>query len=173
MEEQLILVSDDDEAVGVGEKISVHAAGLLHRAFSIFIFNARGELLLQRRAGGKYHSGGLWSNTCCGHPRPGEPVAAAAHRRLREEMGFDCELAEVFSFRYEARLDGGYTENEFDHVLFGRFDGEPAPDAGEVCDWEWVALKELKERIEANAGGYTYWLRLCVERVAEHQMRSK
>ncbi|HEX7957304.1 MAG TPA: isopentenyl-diphosphate Delta-isomerase, partial [Pyrinomonadaceae bacterium] len=117
--EQLILVDADDRELGAGEKLEVHRAGALHRAFSVFVFDGRGRLLMQRRAAGKYHSGGLWSNTACGHPRPGEATRAAARRRLREEMGLDCELSAAFEFVYRAELGDSLVEHEYDHVFVG------------------------------------------------------
>ncbi|HWS52517.1 MAG TPA: isopentenyl-diphosphate Delta-isomerase, partial [Pyrinomonadaceae bacterium] len=137
-------------------------AGALHRAFSVFVFDGRGRLLLQKRAAGKYHSAGLWSNTACGHPRPGEATAEAARRRLREEMNFDCELREAFDFIYRAELAGGLVEHEFDHVFVGFYDGEPAPDAAEVEDWKWVSMPELRRALESEPESYSRWLKLAV-----------
>ena len=136
-EEQLVLVNENDQAIGVGEKIHTHVIGALHRAFSVFIFNSTGQLLLQKRSSTKYHSRGLWSNTCCGHPRPGESIVEASQRRLSEEMGFDCDVKEVFEFIYQAKLDNGLYEHEFDHVLVGRFNESPTPNPDEVEDWKW------------------------------------
>src|SRR5258708_894916 len=123
MEERVILVNDQDEEIGTEEKMCAHEKGLLHRAFSIFIYNSKGEMLLQRRAKIKYHSGGLWTNACCSHPRKGETIEKAAHRRLKEEFGFDCNLKNAFSFIYQADLDKGLKEHEFDYVLTGLYDG--------------------------------------------------
>ena len=164
MEERVILVNTLDEVVGFGEKMRTHAEGALHRAFSVFTFNARGELLLQRRALPKYHSGGLWSNTACGHPRPGETTAGAARRRLREEMGLESELEEAFGFIYRVRFDDGLHEHEFDHVFAGRFDGSPSPDPEEVCEWRWVDLPTLRADVAASPESYTHWFRLCLDR---------
>src|SRR4051812_29121136 len=125
MEIKVILVDDNDREVGVMEKMEAHRRGLLHRAFSIFIFNSRGELLLQKRALSKYHSGGLWTNTCCGHPMPGENIETAANRRLNEEMGINCVLNNIFQFHYNVLLDHAMTENEIDHVLFGICENNP------------------------------------------------
>jgi len=161
--EQLILVDADDREVGVGEKMQTHREGALHRAFSVFVFDRAGRLLLQRRAAAKYHSGGLWSNTACGHPRPGEATLTAARRRLREEMGFDCWLREAFAFVYRAEFPDGLVEHEYDHVFVGRFDGAPAPDPDEVEDWRWVTQDELRRALRDEPGHYSQWLKLAVE----------
>src|ERR671913_2483251 len=142
-QEEVILVDEHDRVVGAGEKLRAHREGALHRAFSVFVFDAGGRLLLQKRAREKYHSGGLWSNTACGHPRPGEPTATAARRRLREEMSLDCELREAFEFVYRAELDGALVEHEYDHVFVGTHEGDPAPDPSEVAGWRWVTMGEL------------------------------
>src|SRR5918997_6672888 len=128
MSEQVILVDEADREVGTGSKLEAHREGALHRAFSVFVFDRRGRLLLQKRAAGKYHSGGLWSNTCCGHPRPGEATAEAARRRLREEMNFDCELRAAFEFLYRAQFTNKLIEHEYDHVFVGEFGGVFVPD---------------------------------------------
>lgn len=169
MQDKVVLVNEQDEAVGVEDKLQAHVAGVLHRAFSVFVFNARGDLLLQQRHPAKYHSGGLWSNTCCSHPRPGETVEAAAQRRLHEEMGFTCPLHRLFGFVYRARLDGGLYEHEYDHVFVGRFDGTPAPDAAEVAAWRWIAPEALRRDVHAHPEHYTYWFRLVLDRVLEHE----
>ena len=161
--EQLILVDAEDREVGVGEKMQTHREGALHRAFSVFVFDGAGRLLLQKRAAGKYHSGGLWSNTACGHPRPGEATEAAARRRLREEMGFDCELRAAFGFVYRAELDGALVEHEYDHVFVGTFEGEPAPDPAEVEDWRWVGAAELRRELREEPERYSSWFKLAVE----------
>jgi isopentenyl-diphosphate delta-isomerase len=157
--EQVILVDENDQPVGVEEKLRAHqCGGRLHRAFSIFVFNAAGELLLQRRAQGKYHFGGLWTNTCCGHPRPGETIEQAAVRRLQEEMGFKTPLHKAFTFIYKAHDEpSGLTEQEFDHVLIGSHAGEPSPDSAEVEDWRWLSLKKLRDEIGRNPQDYTPW----------------
>jgi isopentenyl-diphosphate delta-isomerase len=165
MEEKIILVDKNDEEIGTEEKLKAHIAGKLHRAFSIFVFNSKDELLLQQRAIKKYHSGGLWSNTCCSHPRPGEQLEKAVHRRLKEEMGFDCELKEIFSFTYEAKLDKGLRENEYDHVFVGKFDGEPEINPEEVDDWKWMGLQELKNDMQKNPAIYTYWFRFSFDKI--------
>ncbi len=163
MEEQVILVNDRDRELGLEEKLRAHRDGALHRAFSVFIFDGTGRLLLQKRARGKYHSGGLWSNTACGHPRPGETTRAAARRRLREEMSLDCELREAFEFIYRAELDGALVEYEYDHVFVGTHDGSPAPDPSEVEDWRWVSMDALRRGLQEEPHHYSYWLKLAVE----------
>lgn len=163
-EEQIILVDANDAPVGTMGKLETHEKGLLHRAFSIIVKNDKGEILLQKRAVGKYHSGGLWTNTCCGHPRAGEEILSAAHRRLREEMGFDCELTEVFSCTYQADLDKGLKENEFLHVFVGEYNGAPVLNPNEADDWKWMAFDDLKADIGKNPDGYTYWFRMILEK---------
>lgn len=163
--EQVILVDEADNQIGVEEKLKAHRDGKLHRAFSIFVFNSEGKLLLQQRALSKYHCGGLWANTCCSHPRPGEGTEIAAHRRLREEMGFDCPLKELFSFTYKAKFDNGLTEHEFDHVLIGKFDGTPKANPEEVESWKWVDIDELRNGIRQNPDKYVYWLKASFEKV--------
>ena len=154
------MVDENDKEIGIEGKLAAHQnGGKLHRAFSIFIFNSKREILLQKRAKEKYHSALLWSNTCCGHPRPDEPLEAAARRRLKEEMGFDCDLAEKFSFIYKIDFENGISENEFDHVFIGKFDGEPEPDPKEINEWQWIEIEKLKEGIKENPEKYTYWLK--------------
>lgn len=161
--EHLILVDAQDRELGSVEKMQAHLEGALHRAFSVFVFDDDKRLLLQKRAISKYHSGGLWSNTACGHPRPGETTIGAAHRRLREEMGFDCELHKAFEFIYRAELDGALVEHEYDHVFFGTHDGDPAPEPSEVEDWRWIGMDELRRRLLEEPQFYSYWLKLAVE----------
>jgi isopentenyl-diphosphate delta-isomerase len=168
-DEQVILVDERDRELGAGEKLRAHRDGALHRAFSVFIFDGEGRLLLQKRARGKYHSGGFWSNTACGHPRPGEPTAAAARRRLREEMSLDCELRKAFEFVYRAELDGALVEHEYDHVFVGTHDAEPAPDPAEVEAWRWVSLRELREGLSSEPQRYSCWLKVAVE--GEHRLK--
>lgn len=161
--EHVVLVTPDDREIGTEEKLAAHRKALLHRAFSVFVFDRRGRLLLQRRAAGKYHSAGLWSNTCCGHPRPGEPTDRAARRRLKEEMGFDCSLEHVFSFVYRAALTDDLTEHELDHVFIGQFDGAPQPDPGEVEEWRAMPVAELLDDLERSPGSYSIWLPLALD----------
>lgn len=165
---EVVLVDENDNVIGTGEKIKTHQEGKLHRAFSIFVFNSKGELLLQKRAKSKYHSGGLWTNTCCSHPRPRESIEEAIHRRLKEEMGFDCELKEMFSFSYEVKLDNNLFEHEYDHVFIGNFDGEPTPNPEEVDEWKWVDVEELKKDIQGNPDSYSYWLRISIDKVISY-----
>ena len=142
--EYVILVDENDQEIGSMEKQEAHEKGLLHRAFSVFVFNENKELLLQQRALTKYHSAGLWTNTCCSHPRIGETIEQAAHRRLTEEMGFDCELITKTSFIYKAAFENGLTEHEFDHVLVGNFNGEISFNPTEVKNFKWINLEELQ-----------------------------
>lgn len=167
MTDHIILVDEQDNQIGTGEKLAVHKAGKLHRCFSIFVFNSKGELLLQQRALTKYHSGGLWTNTCCGHPSPGEDTEAAAHRRLREEMGFDCQLKEAFTFVYEAELDNDITEREYDHAFIGIFDGVPQLNPEEAQDWKWVGLDWLQQELATHPERYTAWLKICFDQLLE------
>jgi isopentenyl-diphosphate delta-isomerase len=169
--EYVVLVDERDCTVGSEEKLRAHRDGRLHRAFSIFVFNRRHELLLQRRAASKYHSGGLWSNTCCGHPRPGEETNAAATRRLGEEMGFACDLRESFSFLYRAELDDRLVEHEVDHVFIGSFSGEPDPNPNEVAEFQWLRLDELHREIEVQPAAFTYWLRVALNHQAWTQQK--
>jgi len=162
---EVILVDENDNEIGTEEKMKAHQEGKLHRAFSIFIFNSKGELLLQKRAKSKYHSGGLWSNTCCSHPMPGEALEKTVHRRLKEEMGFDCELKEIFSFTYKAKFDNGLIEHEYDHVFIGKFDGKPTPNPEEVDEWKWIDVEELKKGIQENPDNYTYWLKASIDKI--------
>ena len=165
--DDLILVDEHDNEVGHAPKLDAHLnGGTLHRAFSIFIFNAAGEMLLQRRAAGKYHFGGLWTNACCSHPRRGQTTLDAAHLRLREEFGFDTGLTERFAFTYRATdPTSGLTEHEFDHVFTGRFDGQPRPNPEEIGEWKWMRPEELLADVETNPESYTPWFKVAVKRV--------
>lgn len=168
MQQKVILVDKNDQIIGSEEKMKAHQLGKLHRAFSIFIFNSKGELLLQKRQKIKYHCGGLWSNTCCSHPRPGETLQQATHRRLKQEMGFDCKLKQAFSFIYKAKFNNGLTENEYDHVFIGKFDGKPKPNKAEVDGWKWISINELKKDILKNSKKYTPWLKIMVKEYLEY-----
>lgn len=170
-EETVVLVNEQDEAIGVEEKIKAHLTGSLHRAFSVFIFNSAGDLLLQRRTTTKYHSRGLWSNTCCGHPRPGETIEQASRRRLSEEMGFDSKLEKAFDFVYHAKLEDDLVEYEFDHVLIGNFDGAPDPNPAEVVEWKWVDLTTLKRDMDRHPESYTFWFRASLDRFHRFDLR--
>jgi isopentenyl-diphosphate delta-isomerase len=164
-EERVVLVDAEDRELGTEAKLEAHRSGRLHRAFSVFLFDARGRLLLQQRALTKYHSAGLWANACCGHPRPGEPVRDAARRRVREELGIDCAPEPAFGFVYRAPLDNGLVEHEYDHVLVARFDGRPEPDPGEVAAWRWAEPAELSADVRANPSRYAAWFPLALERL--------
>jgi isopentenyl-diphosphate Delta-isomerase len=166
--EMVVLVDPNDAPVGTQEKLAAHEQGQLHRAFSVFVFDKHGRMLLQRRASGKYHSAGLWSNTCCGHPRPGEDTAAGARRRLREEMGVDCTLKPAFTFLYRADVGGGLTEHEYDHVFTARCDETPLPDPSEVGEWRWIAPDELSAELEAHPERFTFWFREVFGRALDH-----
>lgn len=171
MEEQVILVDRNDNEIGLMAKMEAHEKGVLHRAFSVFVFNQHGEMMLQRRALSKYHSPGLWSNTCCSHPRKGETALEAAHRRTVEEMGFDCEMNKAFSFIYKADFDNGLTEHEFDHVIIGKYDKEPVINPEEVDSWKWIKLDELKKDMNENPEKYTVWFRIAFKEV-EKQLKT-
>lgn len=162
-DEQLILVDERNRAIGAAGKDAVHRKGLLHRAFSIFLVDDRGRLLLQQRSRRKYHSGGLWANSCCGHPRPGERTMSAARRRLNEELGVSAELSFGFFSRYRADLGHGMHENELVYVFFGRQRGELHPDPAEVADVDSLPLDMIERRIRREPGSFTYWLRHYVE----------
>lgn len=168
-EELVVLVDEDDHVIGTEGKMAAHIAGKLHRAVSVFVFNTDGKLLLQQRAASKYHSAGLWSNTCCGHPRPEEKTDHAAHRRLQDEMGFDCPLRRDFDFVYKRQLNGGLVEHEYDHVFVGHHDDAPSPAPAEVADWRWVGADEVLTDLEANPDRYTAWFGLALERVLERR----
>jgi len=156
-EERVILVSNTDIEIGEAPKLEVHRTGALHRAFSVFVFDNNGRCLLQRRAATKYHSPGLWSNTCCGHPRPGERTAKAARRRLNEEMGLDCDLTWVTSFVYQASLDMALMEHEFDHVYVGSTSSVPGHDSAEVGEWRWVSVDDIRDWLKTQPESFTAW----------------
>lgn len=165
---EVILVNEFDQPIGVLEKLEAHQKGLLHRAFSIFIFNDSNELMLQRRAFDKYHSGGLWTNTCCSHPDPNEGVLEACHRRLKEEMGFDTELEFVTSFIYRAELDQNLIEHEFDHVYIGKYRDNPVINESEVSEWKFVNLADLENDMKKHPDHYTVWFKIIFSKVKEH-----
>ena len=161
--EKVILVDENDNQVGLMPKLEAHQIGLLHRAFSFFIFNSKYELLLQKRASSKYHSGGLWTNTCCSHPREGEEILDAAKRRLIEEMGIDTSLRKVHDFIYKAELDNDLTEHEFDHVLYGIYNEDPIINKDEADDFKWIDMDSLNEDIKTNGNNYTIWFKIAFE----------
>ena len=167
-EEKVILVNEKDEQIGLMPKMEAHEKALLHRAFSVFVFNQRNELMIQQRAMGKYHSPGLWTNTCCSHQREGESNIQAGKRRLQEEMGFTTDLQDTISFIYKAPFDNGLTEHEFDHILVGRFEDEPQPNPDEVHDWKWMSLEALREDMEKNPQVYTEWFKIIFDKYYNH-----
>ena len=157
----VILVDEQDVQTGIMEKMEVHQKALLHRAFSIFIFNDKGEILLHKRADKKYHSGGLWTNACCSHPQPGEEILAAAEIRLQEEMGFCTILTKAFDFIYKAPFDNGLTEHEFDHVFIGTYNGDILPNADEVSDYCFKSMEEIKDSVQSHPKKYTEWFKIA------------
>ncbi len=163
-EEHVILVDKDNNKIGLMPKMEAHEKALLHRAFSVFVFNDAGELMLQQRAAEKYHSPLLWTNTCCSHQRDGETNLEAGKRRLQEEMGFECKLEEVFSFIYKAPFDNGLTEHELDHVMVGKYNGLPKINKEEVQDYKWMTLEEVKVDMELNPNIYTAWFQIIFEK---------
>lgn len=165
--EQVILVDENDHAIGLMDKMAAHDGPHLHRAFSIFIFNSKGEMLLQQRALTKYHSPGLWANTCCSHPRDGETLAVATARRLKEEMGMICDMHEIFSFIYQAPVGEGLTEHEFDHVWMGVSDAEPEIDTSEVHAWKYINIIDLREDMQLHRERYTPWFVIAFEKLLQ------
>ena len=165
--EFVVLVDEQDNAIGTMEKQQAHVEGVLHRAFSIFIFNSDKKLLLQKRASSKYHCGGMWTNTCCSHPRETENTIDAAHRRLQEEMGMHCELKPIFSFVYKAEFENGLTEHEFDHVFFGESNQTPTLNLEEVEDFRYVGMEEIQIEINENPAHFTPWFLIALDRVKE------
>ena len=166
--ENVILVDEKDNPIGLMEKQAAHVTPHLHRAFSVFIFNSKGELLMQQRALSKYHSPGLWTNTCCSHPRAGETLAEATSRRLMEEMGMTCKMHEVYTFIYKAPVGQGLTEHEFDHVWIGQSDETPNINHDEVESWKYMSLKDLKEDIKLHPELYTEWFKITFEEMTRH-----
>jgi isopentenyl-diphosphate Delta-isomerase len=167
MNDQVVLVNENDVAIGLMPKLEAHQKGALHRAFSVFIFNSNKEMLLQRRAFGKYHSEGLWSNTCCSHPLPGESAHHGAVRRLREEMGLDADLQFLYSFQYHADLENGLTEHELDHVFWGISDNVPVLNTAEVSDYKYMKISDIQSDITSNPGSYTEWFKICMPEIAD------
>ena len=167
-EEKVVLVNAQDEVLGLMEKQQAHVAGVLHRAFSVFVFNDKNELLIQQRALDKYHSPGLWTNTCCSHPREDETYKEAALRRLQEEMGFVCDIEYVFDFIYKADVGDGLTEHELDYVFKGYFNGTPVLNEDEVAAYQWIDFEELKADVSENPGKYTKWFRIIFNEYLEH-----
>lgn len=166
--EDVILVDLNDNVIGTMPKMEAHLQGKLHRAFSVFIFNTRGELLLQQRAIEKYHSGGKWTNTCCSHPRLGEETIDAANRRLLEEMGMQCDINYVFNFTYKANMMDGIFEHEYDHVFFGISDELPVIEPTEVAAYRYMSMDALKLDIDTHPERYTAWLKICFDRVMDN-----
>ena len=171
--EKVILVDEADNALGEMDKMEAHIKGVLHRAFSVFVLDGSNRLLLQRRALEKYHSPGLWTNTCCSHPRLGELVVQAAHRRMKEEMGFDCHLDSVFTFIYHATFDNGLTEHELDHVLIGFSDEIPNPNPEEVHEYKWMLLPEIAKNIRDNPEMFTVWFKIAFDNVTKYLNKMK
>ena len=162
MEEFVVLVNEKDEEIGTMEKMEVHVQGKLHRAFSILLFNSEGQMLIQKRAQEKYHSAGLWTNTCCSHPRPAEDILEAGARRLKEEMGIDLKPRLAYKFIYRADFINNLVEYEYDYVLTGEFEGEPLVNPGEVEDWKYVGLEDLRKDIQIHPQNYTVWFKLIL-----------
>ena len=167
MKEQVVLVNQFDEPLGVMDKLEAHQKPVLHRAFSVFVFNSKGQMLLQKRAGEKYHSAGLWTNACCSHPRPGEETHAAACRRLEEEMGFTTPLKKVFDFIYKATFENGLHEYEFDHVFTGIYDEDVKPDPGEVSEYCFMDMDEIKNSLVSDPGKFTAWFVIAFPRIEQ------
>ena len=164
---QVVLVDEDDSELGVMEKMEAHEKGLLHRAFSIFLFNDKGEMMLQRRALSKYHSPGLWTNTCCSHPMHGETLEMAAERRLQEEMGMSCTMRKEFHFIYRADLDNNLIEHEFDHVFIGNYDDEVRPNHLEVANFVYQSIEEVAANLQSYPEKYTVWFKIAFPKVVE------
>ncbi len=167
-EENVILVDENDKQIGTMPKMEAHEKALLHRAFSVFIMNNKGETMLQQRAANKYHTPLLWTNTCCSHQRVGESNIEAGKRRLEEEMGFVAELEELFSFIYKAPFDNGLTEHELDHVMMGSYEGEPNINPAEVADWKWMKPEAIKADIDVHPENYTAWFKIIFEKFYDH-----
>ena len=167
-EEYVILVDENDKQIGVMPKLEAHQKACLHRAFSVFIFNDKNELMLQQRSLQKYHSPGLWTNTCCSHQREDETNIQAGQRRLKEEMGFVTDLQETISFIYKAPFDNGLTEHEYDHVMLGHYNDAPKVNPNEVANWKWMSLEDIKNDIKANSENYTVWFKIIFDKFYKH-----
>lgn len=165
---KLILVDEHDVPLGTAEKMEAHEKALLHRAFSVFIFNQKGEMLLQQRAINKYHSGGLWTNACCSHPYFNQETLVAAEKRLQEEMGFTTALTKAFEFVYKAPFNNGLTEYEYDHVFIGKYDGKILPDKDEVADYCFMSMGEIKNSVQSHPHKYTEWFKIAFTKIEEH-----
>ncbi|QEC41022.1 isopentenyl-diphosphate Delta-isomerase [Pseudobacter ginsenosidimutans] len=165
--QEVILVNERDEPIGTMEKIEAHRKAALHRAFSVFIFNSKGEMLLQQRALNKYHSAGLWTNACCSHPAPGEATADAAHRRLQEELGFSTGLEKIFHFTYQTAFDNGLIEHEFDHVFAGQYEQRITPNPEEVKDVCYKSLEDIQQSLQTHPQKYTSWFHIAFPKVKE------
>ena len=165
----VVLVNNRDGDIGLEDKLIAHEKGELHRAFSVFIFNNKGEMLLQKRAKTKYHSKGLWTNACCGHPKRDESVYAAAFKRLYEEMGFNCTLQERFSFIYKGFVGNGLTEHEFDHVFIGKYNGPVKPDPDEAEKYAWRNAEYLEKDVSKHPSRYSYWFRCIFKKVLDYK----
>lgn len=161
-------LANPDGTLRTMDKLRAHREGTLHLAVSVFVFNNKDELLLQRRAAKKYHSPGKWTNTCCTHPLPGETPLQTGQRRLKEEMGLECELKEAFTFTYNANVGNGLIENEYDHVLVGFCDQDPKPDPAEVSDWKWIAMDDLRQEMVRHPDDYSAWIRRCFPEVVKY-----
>ena len=172
-EEEVILVTPEDQVLGTMAKLEAHEKAVLHRAFSVFVLNDRGQTMLQQRAAHKYHSPLLWTNTCCSHQRLGETNIEAGKRRLMEEMGFETDLKELFSFIYKAPFDNGLTEHELDHVLLGYYSGNPEINPDEVAAWKWMDLEEIRQELEESPENYTAWFRIIFNRFYEYIRQNK
>ena len=172
-EENVVLVDRNDNPIGTMPKIEAHKKALLQRAFSVFILNKKGQLMLQRRALNKYHSPGLWTNTCCSHPREGESNIEAGKRRLKEEMGFITSLEPMFSFVYKAKFENGLTEHEFDHLLLGYYDKTPFINTIEVSEWKWMSLDKIDVEIKKNPEDFTIWFKIIFERFYKYIRKRK
>lgn len=171
--EMVILVDQNDQQVGLMEKMEAHEKAVLHRAFSIFIFNSKGEMLLQQRAFHKYHSPGLWTNACCSHPREGETLEQSTARRLEEEMGMQCQITKAFDFVYKADVGQGLTEHELDHVFLGETDQQPSINPDEVASWKYMKLEDLHQDMKSNPENYTVWFKIAFNELEEFYVKQK